>query len=75
MYDGFIEYLKTFLTKKIDNSIVKICKDKLNDLISEIQSLDYESSPENNEIKNEQIQDLQALQDLIRAVQPGVHIS
>ena len=57
MYDGFIEYLKTFLTKKIDNSIVKICKDKLNDLISEIQSLDYESSPENNEIKNEQIQD------------------
>jgi hypothetical protein len=57
MYDGFIEYIKTFLTKKIDNSIVEICKEKLNDLISEIQSLDYESSPENNEIKNDKIQD------------------
>ena len=39
----FLEYLKSFLTKNVDKSIIKICKDKLEDILKENQNLDYDA--------------------------------
>ena len=36
MYDGFIEYMKTFLTNKVDPAVVKECKTKIADMNKEL---------------------------------------
>jgi hypothetical protein len=46
MFDGFIEYMKTFLTNKIDQSIINECKNKLSDMHKDLESGDYDSHPD-----------------------------
>jgi hypothetical protein len=40
MYDGFIEYIKSFLTNSVDKVIVKECKNMLNNMLQEFSDYD-----------------------------------
>ena len=39
MYDGFLDYMSSFLTNKVDPSIVKECKSRKDDLTEELREL------------------------------------
>ena len=41
MYDGFLEYMKSFFIKNVDSSIVKECKNKLKEMQNEIENDDF----------------------------------
>ena len=40
MYDGFIEYIKSFLTNSVDKVIVNECKNMLNNMLQEFSDYD-----------------------------------
>jgi hypothetical protein len=47
MYDGFLEYMKTFLGKTISPEIVKECQNKLKDMKNELENIiEYDSYDE-----------------------------
>ena len=47
MYDGFLEYMKTFLGRAVSPEIVKLCQNKLKDMKSELENEnDYETYDE-----------------------------
>lgn len=46
MYDGFIEYMKTFVTKNISQEVISECKQKLQEMKSELEGDDYENYEE-----------------------------
>jgi hypothetical protein len=50
MYDGLVEYMKSFLTNKFDLSIVNECKIKLNQIIKQIQNGDEYEIEDGNSI-------------------------
>jgi hypothetical protein len=50
MYDGFVEYMKSFLSNKFDLSIVNQCKDKFNQILKQIQNGNEYETEENYSI-------------------------
>lgn len=40
MYDGFMEYIKSFLTNSVDKVIVNECKNMLNNMLQEFSDYD-----------------------------------
>ena len=47
MYDGFIEYMITFLNNKVSQDIVLDCQKRLNQMKNELENNDYETYDEN----------------------------
>ena len=49
MYDGFIEYLRTFLTKRVDDTVVKQCKKQLNQMVKDIENFSFQDDLDEDE--------------------------